>query len=40
MPGEDIGLKFVPSQSELFRFIPIFVSGPMRIIPKNVLNLL
>ena len=31
-PGESIGLKFIPSQSELFRFIPISVSEPMRII--------
>ena len=34
-PGEDIGLKFIPSQSELFRFIPISVSEPMRIIPNQ-----
>ena len=31
-PGESIGLKFIPSQSELIRFIPISVSDPMRII--------
>ena len=34
-PGESIGLKFSPSQSELFRFIPISVSEPMRIIPNQ-----
>ena len=34
-PGENIGLKFIPSQSELFRFIPISVSEPMRIIPNQ-----
>ena len=37
--GERIGFKFIPSQSELFRFIPIFVSEPMRIIQNNVLYL-
>ena len=31
-PGESIGLKFIPSQSALFRLISIFVSKPMRII--------
>ena len=31
-PGERNGLKFIPSQSELFRFIPMSVSEPMRII--------
>ena len=35
IPGECIGLKFIPSQSELFRFIPIFVSEPIRIIPNQ-----
>ena len=30
-----IFLKFIPSQSELFRFIPISVSEPMRIIPSQ-----
>ena len=34
-PGESIGLKFIPSQSELFRFLPIPVSEPMRIIPNR-----
>ena len=34
-PGGSIELKFIPSQSELFRFIPIFVSEPMRIIPNQ-----
>ena len=34
-PGESIGLKSIPSQSELFQFIPIFVSEPMRIIPNQ-----
>ena len=34
-PGESIGLKFIPSQSELFRFILISVSEPMRIIPNQ-----
>ena len=31
-PGESIGLKFIPSQSELLLFIPITVSEPMQII--------
>ena len=31
--GECIGFKFIQSLSELFRFIPISVSEPMRIIP-------
>ena len=35
IPGESIGLKFIPSQSELFRFIPISVSEPMWIIPNH-----
>ena len=34
-PGESIGLKFIPSQSELFRFIPIYVSKLMGIIPNQ-----
>ena len=34
-PGESIGLKFIPSQSELFRLFPIYVSEPMRIIPNQ-----
>ena len=34
-PSESIGLKFIPNQSELFRFIPISVSEPMRIIPNQ-----
>ena len=34
-PGESVGLKFIPSQSELFRFIPITI----RTNPKNVLYL-
>ena len=34
-PSESIGLKFIPSQSELFRFISISVSEPMRIIPNQ-----
>ena len=34
-PGESIGLKFIPSQSELTRFIPISLSEPMRIIPNQ-----
>ena len=34
-PGKSIGLKFIPSQLELFRFIPISVSEPMRIIPNQ-----
>ena len=33
--GESIGLEFILSQSELFRFIPISVSEPMRIIPNQ-----
>ena len=28
-PGESIGLKFIPSQSELFRIFPKSVSEPM-----------
>ena len=35
IPDESIGLKFIPSQSELFRFIPISVSKPMWIIPNQ-----
>ena len=35
IPGESIGLKFIPSQTELFRFISISVSEPMQIIPKQ-----
>ena len=35
LAGEGIGSKFIPSQSELFRFIPISVSEPMRIIPNH-----
>ena len=34
-PGESIGLKFISSQSEIFRFIPISVSEPMGIIPNQ-----
>ena len=34
-PAKSIGLKFILSQSELFRFIPISVSEPMRIIPNQ-----
>ena len=34
-PSERTGLKFIPSQPELFRFIPISVSEPMRIIPNQ-----
>ena len=37
--GESIGLKFIPSQSELFRVIPESVSDSFRINPKNVLYL-
>ena len=35
LPGERIGLKLIPSQSELFQFIPISVSEPVRIIPNQ-----
>ena len=35
IPGESIGLKFNPSQSELFQFIQISVSEPMRNIPNQ-----
>ena len=35
-PGESIGLKFIPGQLELFRFIPTsLISEPMRIIPNQ-----
>ena len=34
-PGESIRFKFIPSQSELFRFIPISISEPMRIIANQ-----
>ena len=35
-PSESIGLKFIPNQSELFRFITILsVSEPMPIIPNQ-----
>ena len=33
--GESIRLKFIPSQSEIFPFIPISISEPMRIIPNQ-----
>ena len=33
--GESIGQELILSQSELFRFIPISVSKPMRIIPNQ-----
>ena len=32
---KSIRLKFIPSQAELFQFIPIIVSEPMRIIPNQ-----
>ena len=32
---ENIGLKFISSHLQLFRFIPISVSEPMRIIPNQ-----
>ena len=35
IPGESIKQEFIPRQSELFRFIPISVSKPMRIIPNQ-----
>ena len=35
IPGKSIGQEFIPSQSELFQFIPISVSEPMRIIPNQ-----
>ena len=34
-PGESIGYKFIPSKSELFRFISISVSEPMQIISNQ-----
>ena len=34
-PGESIGWEFIPSLSELFWFIPISVSEPMRIISNQ-----
>ena len=34
-PGESIGLKFIPSKSELFRAIPESVSEPFRVIPNQ-----
>ena len=34
-PGESIELKFIPSPTKLFPFIPISVSDPMRIIPNQ-----
>ena len=37
-PDERIGYKFISSQSELFRFTPISVSEPMRIIPNQSEN--
>ena len=33
--GGSIGYEFIPSHSEIFRFIPISVSEPMRIIPNE-----
>ena len=29
-PGKSFGLKFIPSQSDSFRFIPKSVSAPIR----------
>ena len=34
-PCESIGLKFIPRRTEIFRFIPISVSEPMRILPNQ-----
>ena len=34
-PGENIGYEFIPSQSELFRFIAISVPEPVWIIPNQ-----
>ena len=30
LPGKSFGLKFIPSQSDSFRFIPKSVSAPIR----------
>ena len=35
IPGESIGQEFIPKKSELLQLIPISVSEPMRIIPKQ-----
>ena len=34
-PGKSIGLKFIPTESELFRAIPESVSEPFRKIPNQ-----
>ena len=34
-PGESIGLKFIPSESELFRAIPESVFEPFPVIPNE-----
>ena len=33
--GENIGLKFIPNESELFRVIPEFVFELLRVIPNQ-----
>ena len=38
-PGESIGLKFIPSELELSRAIPEFVSEPFRVIPNETKKL-
>ena len=41
-PGQSFGLKFIPNQSDLFRFIPKSVSAPSELIrfnPKKVFHL-
>ena len=34
-PGESFGLKFIPNQSDLFRFIPKSVSAPIQTHPSQ-----
>ena len=38
-PGNSFGLKFIPNQSDLFRFISKSVSELIRVNPKKVFNL-
>ena len=38
-PGKSFGLKFIPNQSDSFRFIPKSVSAPIRVNPKKLFNL-
>ena len=39
-PGKSFGLKFIPNQSYLIRFIPKVISELIRVNPKKVFNLI